>query len=202
MLAAQETIESVFIHPFPEMELEGLCSGLVPTEKIKKYLLEADLRGGEDELRNFIEERLINQTVDFCEQDKRLRLGTFASMKKAVKVKTNCKVAQFNAQGDIFSKISLMQQNRKVHLKDVFFYPLDPVPWALAISSDKLMKTSKSNLMHELEKGATTADSVSIPFVPIFDGIALVRIINCSCLTDNEFADDILKFAVARSFGC
>lgn len=64
------------------------------------------------------------------------------------------------------------------------------------------MKTSKSNLMHELEKGATTADSVSIPFVPIFDGIALVWIINCSCLTDNEFADDILKFAVARSFGC
>ena len=152
MPAAQETIKSVFIHPFPEMELEGLCSGLVPTEKIKKYLLEADLRGGEDDLRKLIEERLINQTVDFCEQDKRLRLETFASMKKAVKVKTNSKVAQFNAQSDIFSKISLMQQNRKVHLKDVFCHPLDPVPWALAISSGKLMKTSKSNLCMSLRK--------------------------------------------------
>ena len=103
-------------------------------------------------MRKFIEERLINQTVDFWEQDKRLRLETFASMKKAVKVKTNSKVAQFNAQSDIFSKISLMQQNRKVHLKDVFCYPLDPVPWALAISSGKLMKTSKSNLCMSLRK--------------------------------------------------
>ena len=56
--------------------------------------------------------------------------------------------------------------------------------------------------MHELEKGVTTVDCVSIPFAPIFDGIALVRIINCSCLTDNEFPDNILKFAVARSFEC
>ena len=39
--AAQETITSVFVHPFLEMELVGLSTGLVPTEKIGKDLLEA-----------------------------------------------------------------------------------------------------------------------------------------------------------------
>ena len=33
--------------------------------------------------------------------------------------------------------------------------------------------------MHELEKGVTTVDRVPISFVPIFDGMALVRMIQC-----------------------
>ena len=60
-------------------------------------------------------------------------------------------------------------------------------------------KTSKSKLMHELEKGVTTADSVPIPFVSIIDGVALVRMFNCTGLTCKEFPDDLFKFAVARS---
>ena len=94
-----------------------------------------------------------------------------------------------------------MQQNRKIDLKDVFCYPLGPVPWTLATSNGELMKTSKSKIMHELEKGVTTVDSIFIPFVPIFDGMALVRMIKCTGLTYNEFADDLLKFVVARSSG-
>ena len=42
----------------------GLSSGLVPTEKIEKDLLEAELRG-EEELKKFMKQRLVNQTVDF-----------------------------------------------------------------------------------------------------------------------------------------
>ena len=43
-----------------------------------------------------------------------------------------------------------MQQNRKDDLKDVFCYPLGPVPWALATSNGELKKVSKSKLMHEI----------------------------------------------------
>lgn len=53
---AQETITSVFMHSFSEMELVGHSSGLVLTEKVKKDLIEAELRG-EEELKTFIEER-------------------------------------------------------------------------------------------------------------------------------------------------
>ena len=87
-------------------------------------------------------------------------------MKKTIKVTTNSKVVQFSTQSDIFGKISLMQQNRMVDLKDVFCYPLGPVPWALATSNGELMKTSKSQLMYELEKGVTTTVSVSYPLFP------------------------------------
>ena len=59
---------------------------------------------------------------------------------------------------------SLMQQNRKVDLKDVFCYQLGHVLWAT--SDGKLMKTSKSQLMLQLEKVVTTADSVPYPLFP------------------------------------
>ena len=55
--------------------------------------------------------------------------------------------------------------------------------------------------MHELEKGINTIDRVPTPFVPIFDGMALVRRFNCAGLTYNELADDLLKFAIASSRG-
>ena len=114
----------------------------MPTEKIKIGLLEAEFRG-EEELKKFTEERLINQTVDFYELIKRPRLGSFASVRKTVKVKTNSKVVQFSAQSDIFVKIPLMQEIRNVDLNDVFCYPRGPVLWTLATSNRKLIKASK-----------------------------------------------------------
>ena len=98
-------------------------------------------------------------------------------MKKTVKVKAKRKVAQFSAQSDIFVKISLMQQNSKVDLKGVFCYLLGPIPGVLATNYGELMKTSKSNLMHELEKGVTTSVSVPILFDPIYDGTVLVQML-------------------------
>ena len=61
---------------------------------------------------------------------------------------------------------SLMQQNRKVDLKDVFCYHLGHVLWAFATSNGELMKTSKSQLMLQLEKVVTTADNVPYPLFP------------------------------------
>ena len=40
-----------------------------------------------------------------------------------------------------------------------------------------------------------------IDFVPIFDGMALVRRFKCAGLTYNGLADDLLKFAIASSRG-
>ena len=65
--------------------------------------------------------------MNFYEPIKRQRLVTFASMKKTVEVKTNSKVVQSSPQSDIYGKISLMQQSRKVDLKDAFCCPIDPL---------------------------------------------------------------------------
>ena len=122
-------------------------------------------------------------------------------MKKIIKVKTNSKVVKLSAQSDIHGKISLMQQNRKVNLKYIFFYPLGTVPWVLGTRNGELMKKSKSKLIHELEKGVTTIASVHITFVFILDGMVLVRMFKCIGLKYDEFADDLLKLAVARKSG-
>lgn len=55
--------------------------------------------------------------------------------------------------------------------------------------------------MHELEKGNTAVDQIPTPFSPIFDGMALVRKFKSTGLTYNEFADDLLKYAVSCSPG-
>ena len=149
-------------------------------------------------MKNFIEKRLVDQTIDFYEPIKRLSLGTFSSLKK-VKVKSYNKVIQFSAQNNIFARISLIQQKRKINLQKVFPYPLGPIPWALPEANGKLKKSSKAKIMHKLEKGVTSVERVDAPFVPIFDGMALVRMVKCTGLTYNQFADDLLKLVVAKS---
>ena len=162
--------------------------------------MEAETKG-EKELKKVIEKRLADQTVNFYEPIQRQNLETFTSVKKTVKVKDSSRVIQLIAQSDILGKVFLIQQNRNIDLKAVFCHPLHPVPWALAAGNGELMKTDKSKLMHEPEKGMTSSDSVPKPFVSIFDGMALVRKFSCAGLTYNEFADDLLKFAVASSLG-
>ena len=105
----QDTITSLFVHPFSESQLVGLSSDIVATEKIESDLLEAETKG-EEQMKNVIEKRLVDQTIDFYEPIKRLSLGTFSSLKK-VKVKIYNKVIQFSAQSDIFGNISMIQQN-------------------------------------------------------------------------------------------
>ena len=67
----QDTITSLFTHPFSASQLVVLSSGPVATEKIESHLREAET--------NFIEKRLVDQTIDFYEPIKWLSLGTFSS---------------------------------------------------------------------------------------------------------------------------
>ena len=90
-----------------------------------------------------MEERLVNQTAGFFDPLKKLKLGTFSSLRKKVKVKTNGKEVQFTSQSAIFGKISLIQQSRDNDLKKVFCYPLGPLPWSLVTNIGQLVKTTK-----------------------------------------------------------
>ena len=195
----QDTITSLFVYPFSESQLVVLSSGIVATEKIESDLLEAETKG-EEQMKNFIEKHLVDQTIDFYEPIKQLSLGTFSSLKK-VKVKANNKVTQYSAQSNIFGKILLIQRNRKINLQEIFFCSLGPIPWALAEANGELQKSSKAKIMHELEKGVTRVERVDAPIVPIFDIMALVCMVKCTALTYNQFADDLLKLVVTKRCG-
>ena len=61
----------------------------------------------------------MNLTKSIYEPIKKLRLGTFSDLKKKVPVKVKGKVLQFSAQSEIFGKIALVSQSRRIDLKDV-----------------------------------------------------------------------------------
>ena len=80
-----DTIRSVFINPFSEMELISLSTGTATTDKIKTDLLDVHAIG-ETATNKFILERLVNTTTQFFEPLRKLKLGKFTSMKKVIKV--------------------------------------------------------------------------------------------------------------------
>ena len=88
---------------------------------------------------------------------------------------------------------------RKLDLKQIFCYPFGPVPWSLGTSTGELVKTSKSTLIHKLEKGPTCVDVTLAPVATIIDGMAMARKIKNSGLTFTEFADQLLKFVVSST---
>ena len=189
VLAVRSTITLMFINLFEEMALVCLSSGVVPTDIVTYDLLDAELIG-ERELLKLQDERLEKQTSDFYKPLKKMKLDTFTTfLKKSVKVKANGNIVQFSARSNIFGNIELIQQTRPLDPKEVFCYPLGPVPWSLPISAAELMKTSKATLMHELEKGSTSVDCVQRPVATIIDGMALVRKVKHAGHTFYRFAD-------------
>ena len=56
-------------------------------------------------------------------------------------------------QSEIFGKIALISQCRVLHLKEIFKYSLRSISYALAGHMRMMVKTKKSNLLIELEKG-------------------------------------------------
>ena len=145
-------------------------------------------------MKNFIEKRPVDQTIDFYEPIKQLSLGTFSSLKK-VKVKTYNKVTQYSAQSNIFGKILLIQPNRNINLQEIFFCPLGPITWALEEANGELQKSSKAKIMHELEKDVTRVERVDPPIVPIFDRTALV----CSSLAPLRSHNGVLLYQITKT---
>ena len=80
----------------------------------------------------------------------------------------------------------LIQQNRKINLQEVFSYPLGPIRWVLAEANGEHKKSRKAKIMHELEKGVTRVEQIDASVVPIFDGMALVRMVKYTGLTYNQ----------------
>ena len=104
-------------------------------------------------MHKFINEKLVKQTKWFDDTLKNLKLSTFSSTRKKVKVAINGKEIQSSAQSalqsakckvqsDIFGKIALIQQTRKIEMQKVFCFTLGHVPWSLATDIGEFVKAS------------------------------------------------------------
>ena len=176
----------------------SLSNDVLPTEQITSDLLTAKEKGL-SALNTFIEERLVKKTTGFYEPIKKLKLSTFSKLKKSVKIKIQDKIVQFTAEKNIFGRIAMMSQHRNIDMKEIFAFPLGPVPWALADSMATLKKTNEAILMHELEKNAEPNEEVLSNTCTVIDGMALVRMIKRAGLTYEEFALKLLNTVLSSS---
>ena len=132
------------------------------------------------------------KSVDFFNPLKRLKLGSFTTiLKKPAKMKSY-KVVQFSFQSNIFGKIAIIQQSSNVDLKEVFCYPLEPVPWSIAYGAGDMIKTNKSASITEQGSGVWDLEVVN-------DGMAMVHKVRNKGVTFDEFVNKLLKYGLTSS---
>ena len=75
----------------------------------------------------------------------------------------------------LFGGMALLGQFRKIDLKDVFRYPLGPLPWSLSDAYGLMRKTNKTQLLRLLEKNVDPLESYPPNSTTIYDGMALLQ---------------------------
>ena len=80
-----------------------------------------------------------------------MKLATFAAMGKKKICKLKGKEISLKSSKNLFCKLTIIAQERLVNLKELFEYPLGPLPLALAETDGTSKKSPKSALLHKLE---------------------------------------------------
>ena len=76
---------------------------------------------------------------------------------------------------NLFARMALTGQFRKINLNEVSKYLLGPLPWSLANAYSLPRITNKAKLMQLLEKGTAVAERYSKNACSICDGMALLQ---------------------------
>ena len=114
-------------NPFNVEEVQSLvniATGFVLPQKIAESLL-ACRRKGEEQMTEFIEERLNTNDVSFWEPIPKLKVKTLSSLTKKVKVKASeDKIATFSADRYLFGRLLILANARQINLIEVMTYQL------------------------------------------------------------------------------
>ena len=196
-----EVMTNTFIDPLSDNDLLCISNGLAATESISEDLQQAKHRG-EEALTAFIADRLSDEAkVSIYDPIKKLKLQTFSSLRRSIKVKCKDKTIQIKATRNLFGQIAIIMQKRDLDLKEVFKYPLGPFPWALAGVMGDLKKTNKATLLNEFEKLTEPLDSLPDDYASIFDGMAIVQKARATGLTFGELAHQTFQSILSSSRG-
>ena len=90
-------------------------------------------------------------------------------------------------------------QHHHVDLKEVFKYPLGPLPWSLSGVVGEMRKTNKVAILHHLEKDTTPLSHPPHNHATIIDGMASIQKAKANGLTFQQFADNLLQFIIYGS---
>ena len=90
----------------------------------------------------------------------------------------------------LFGQMVIIMQHRNVDPKEVFKYPLGPLPWSFSGATGELHKTIKVAILHHLEQDTTPLSHSPHNHAVIIDGMVEIQ----KCLTFQQFPDDLLQF--------
>ena len=190
------TIQNM-VNPFEpgRTELVHLTSGLVATENVRTDLLKAN-HIGEERLESFITDRLFVPEPDIFATIRKVKLKTFSSMTKKVKVSSKSGAdATLKSNRNLFARMLLLAQSREIDMKEVLSFCLGPFPLSLSTEMGLLHKTPKSKLMGLLESSTVDPCVESVPEgnALIIDGMAIIQAMTKLPATFGELADQILE---------
>ena len=168
------------INPF-SLESDALvkfATGVVLPDDVAETLVNSTKKG-QNQMNNFIEERINSNTTSFWDSIPNIKVKTFSSVSTKVSVKaTDEKLMTVNADRDLFGRLLVAANARQINLKEVLRYELSPVPCSLAHQGGSLRKTTKSTFCSILEKNVTVLPRLPVSTsdtVYIIDRMALVQ---------------------------
>ena len=155
-----------------------MATGVVLPDDVADALLASHSKGKE-QMMTFIEKRLNTSAVSFWDAIPSLKIKTFSSTTRKVKLKASDeKITTLSADRELFGRLLIVANARQVNLKEVMSYELSPIPYALTYHDGSLRKTTKSQLADILEKNVEVFPHIqSTPSntVYIMDGMAVVQ---------------------------
>ena len=168
--------------------LLNIATGVVLPEDVAQNVV-CSTEKGRQQMNVFVERRINSNTVNFWEPIPNIKVKTFSSANKKIRVKSNNKLVTVNADRDLFGRLLIVPNTPQICLKDVLSFELSPVPYSLANADGSLRKGAKSVLCSLLEKDVNMVQRLAAspnPTVVTIDGMAVVQISKCAPLFSNN----------------
>ena len=126
-------------------ELLNIGTGVVLPEDVAQNLI-CSTEKGRQQMNAFVEKRSNSNAVGFWEPIPNMKIKTFSSTNKKIRVKSSDKLVTVNADRDLFGRLLIVSNTRQICLKEVLSFELSPVPFSLANADGSLRKGAKSVL--------------------------------------------------------
>lgn len=113
--------------------------------------------------------------VGFYDTIKRQQLKTFSDLTRYTKTSKVSKEVCLKSDHRLFGKMVLIAQSRKLNMREIFCYPLGPLPWSLANADGTMKKTNKAVLGQYLEQNESLCDHQPSKCAVIIDAMAIIQ---------------------------
>ena len=199
------SVVDAMINPFDgsHNELVHVSSGVVASKDVTECYIKAWERG-DKELVTYCEERL-QGSRDVFAPIKKMKTKTFKSMNKVLHTKAHGKQVSLQADRNLFQRLLIIANVRKLDIEKMVTYNLGPLPLSLAHQDGSMSKTNKASLLHYIESQVQPSPLTEIPpgSTWIVDAMAMLQELRQSSIppTFGQLADQVLKQVVdlARS---